>query len=878
MDVLQQKNTALYQKSEEIKAEAKEILKTIPTVFRQFTDHSIDHKSQVLSNYEIFLTRPIIEALDPFEIYFLICATYLHDIGMSLLHNLGDIQSESMDSKETEQYLRNHHHIRTEKYIRKFHTNLGIKKFHQARIIGNICKGHRKEDLSNRQDFKKEDGYDGRTINIAFLSLCLKIADELDITHSRTPKSLFEILDISDKTSKDEWIKHLSISSVQRSIENKENIICLGETDSPNVLRNIKIIEKKIDQLLKTIPSMLDARLTAYEEEIPRNFLIDITPLGFIPKDLKFSLANDQIIEILYHNLYRYREESLRELLKNSVDSVERARKDFPTNNPIVQFNLSADKKILEIVDNGAGMNELDIENFFTKIGSSYYQSEEFKNQYSFNPLSEHGIGFLSVFMIAKHVEIDTHKMDSDPLCVEIENKLDFFIIRKGKMKSLGTIIFLHLNNEMQNDKKIENVLRYYSAHLNIPIQFNFDERLVTIKDKGYFPSRRSINKDKYFHIFLDEYNIRGVIFFAIEKDEERVVLLNRYSDKVREITNRYYRSISFKGIRINDNTILPSHFDYLYLDINFKDPLLKLNAASNSFIVNEKLIEYKSKIDSIIVSSFKEILNKFVNLDKKMRYQYAQLVFSHYVVLFNIGKHALEGEDIDIIKDFFLDYDLFISCINGKFEYANPRKLIEETCVIVKYNREPAEYIEELIVNSTAFSKDKNYVFIKSHFIHWDTEFEKKEEQSYDILSDTFGKVVTEIEDHIKFENIGHFSDLSLLPDYWDLIKFTNYNSKKLIEEFKSGTVLVNSDHRFIKLLLKNLDYIRNNEELKDKVQLFFNAFPRVRYAERTQSLLPFQLGILNWMRNNNIIDNIDYYKISEEDTVSSDSMDLDI
>jgi hypothetical protein len=70
----------------------------------------------------------------------------------------------------------------------------------------------------------------------------------------------------------------------------------------------------------------------------------------------------------------------------------------------------------LSVIDKGAGMDRYIIENFFLKVGRSYYKSSEFLRTPSllrqkgldFAPVAEFGIGIMAVFMLGDRIEVET--------------------------------------------------------------------------------------------------------------------------------------------------------------------------------------------------------------------------------------------------------------------------------------------------------------------------------------------------------------------------------------------------------------------------------------------------------------------------------------
>jgi len=120
---------------------------------------------------------------------------------------------------------------------------------------------------------------------------------------------------------------------------------------------------------------------------------------------------------------------AIRELVQNAVDAC--SLRDALTRLHDRGMNPSADNRIfiryyeptseqphpiLEVRDTGTGMDDWIINRWFLKVGRSYYSSTEFnqfrvllrKQDLDFAPVSEFGIGFLSTFLLADKVDVET--------------------------------------------------------------------------------------------------------------------------------------------------------------------------------------------------------------------------------------------------------------------------------------------------------------------------------------------------------------------------------------------------------------------------------------------------------------------------------------
>jgi hypothetical protein len=163
---------------------------------------------------------------------------------------------------------------------------------------------------------------------------------------------------------------------------------------------------------------------------IQPNVKADIEATGYRYIPYAFSLDEERLYELLMgRNIYDTPLHAIRELIQNSVDSCrlrdalmhlyEDSVTPTTENRIIVDYQEetgSGDPATVRIIDSGLGMDRYVIENYFLKVGRSYYKSAEFvrtrsalrRSNLDFSPVSEFGIGFLAVFMLGDRVTVDT--------------------------------------------------------------------------------------------------------------------------------------------------------------------------------------------------------------------------------------------------------------------------------------------------------------------------------------------------------------------------------------------------------------------------------------------------------------------------------------
>ncbi|MBU7047860.1 MAG: tetratricopeptide repeat protein, partial [Theionarchaea archaeon] len=206
-----------------------------------FTLHGIDHSEAVIEKLNE-LTRDLMESsskLNPCEIFCLLAAAYLHDTGM-LVKDPGDEdkinQLKNMKQLPTAysvtDLIREEHHIRSEQYITKHAKELGLNP-PEAKYIGKISRGHRKENLN---DTHYNDSIIGNSpVRVSLLAALLRLADELDADFRRAPIELRELLEKDmSPIEKVHWIKHYCTEGIK--IDRKEETGLRIITIKPHLL------------------------------------------------------------------------------------------------------------------------------------------------------------------------------------------------------------------------------------------------------------------------------------------------------------------------------------------------------------------------------------------------------------------------------------------------------------------------------------------------------------------------------------------------------------------------------------------------------------------------------------------------------------------
>lgn len=424
-------------------------------------------------------------------------------------------QADTIKSYLVTEYIRQTHADRARDIIEKDWTDQ--IKFRDTDLtveLAQICYSHNEDPLSLLDLDKNLLCGSGIYACLPLVGIILRLADILDFDGKRTPSILFSHLYVRNPISVNEWNKHRAVEAWEI---NSELIQFSAKCSHPVIEASINEFCTMIDHelsLSNNIISTLNDFHLAKDRELHIKLPLKVNrdkirtktdiknkPL-YIYKDTKFNLSKTQVIELLMGTkLYGNPEVALRELLQNSIDAcLLRQAQEVKWGNLYepkihVKYYTENEEDILEVIDNGTGMDEYIIDNYYSKIGSSFYKSKDFYNlkaesNAEFSPTSRFGIGILSSFMISDVLIVDTKRVygshkSSEPLNITVEGQESIFWIKDGKREMPGTTTRLVLRknqnpwermSENEFIQNVENVIP--NPPFEISIQTNSREKI----------------------------------------------------------------------------------------------------------------------------------------------------------------------------------------------------------------------------------------------------------------------------------------------------------------------------------------------------------------------------------------------------------------
>lgn len=552
--------------------------------------------------------------------------------------NVVDTEIYQLEEAALCRYLRPRHATkeRYEELIKRIETESGRSDLFEHRgssfkeILIEICMSHYQDagDLAAvrntySEKYPRAFHLSGQSINVQFVAAILRLADILDFDRERTPNILFESLGIETSTmpgsqvSLKEWRKHMAVHTIAIS---QNEIIITADCNHPAIERAVREFCLMIEQEFKETSAVLKRNtpeiLQNYNVDLPLHVRSTIRSIGYVYKDLSFRLDQSPIMNLLMgERLYSNVGAAVRELIQNAIDACAvRDRKKTGIYDPQIYISYHTDtegRTWLEVSDNGIGMDEHVLTNYFFRIGNSYYDSPEFKRYIKdtaddpFCSIARFGIGILSVFMIGDVLEVHTkntlsQRLDYTKRTIRIEGKNSLAFVTESQAGDQGTKVRIRLNRNYLNniddfDRQLAHYLQAFIVRPKYPIEVRLKEKNFRLESTDYFSLRAGSREA------------------LAEKNIELVILdLKRWSDKVSGLVILFFaKSENGKLSHLRDKK-------YLKLNTEIIDTRKVLTGyVGNRLTVNGFVMNLR-RVSAVLGKSFKRRFPIVLDIDIK--------------------------------------------------------------------------------------------------------------------------------------------------------------------------------------------------------------------------------------------------------------------
>ncbi len=531
--------------------------KFIIHVFPGYTPHDATrHLEQLFPLADRVLGTELFEKLNAAELSLLVFALYSHDWGMAVseeecaaidgtktvadvvlipeeprrFHSFRDEATAlgRTDSQMWEEYLRLTHAHRSGCRLRRV---LASRSQSFAEMVARVAEGHVLDirDIRDPERYPLQTALLGQVANVAAVATYVRLVDLLDIAEDRTPFALWAVVSPRDPVSQIEWKKHRSLAPVAVNEQaNVRQVVVSGTTDSSDVFAALADLRSWVDTQFAESVGVLRHIGNQYELSLDSAIKWDIKASGFEPVLLRFDFDRSAALALLSTEVYgRKKLTFVRELLQNSVDAIDTRVELLKQSGASLEGQIS-----IEIItsptciqirwrDNGVGMDRYVLENYFAKIGRSWYQSKDFrKHSFVHDPISKFGVGLLSCFAVSPSLTVITRRDPSlakDPhgWGVHIPSRDGHFAVKIDEQVPVGTTLVLELQRIGTDISAAEvaNAVKQIALMIRYKILLSIDGCIEVIEpsdpnDVKRFPSIRVSSLDENAMALLDSLTI----------------------------------------------------------------------------------------------------------------------------------------------------------------------------------------------------------------------------------------------------------------------------------------------------------------------------------------------------------------------------------
>jgi hypothetical protein len=296
------------------------------------------------------------------------------------------------------------------------------------KIIGLVAQSHGMK-LRDTEEFLKHYEYapHPEDVPVFYLMTVLRMADYLHIGRERASKMMELADEMHSPESKRQFHLNQAIEGEPLIDDEHKSVNINADPDCSSTYEDMEDILRIIQQELDSCWAILAEKYAyKYELSIHRltSNLFDENKIAsfndrFLTRRAALDVNPDivkHLIGPLYDNNLSY---GVRELIQNAVDACnERSEND---KNVVGKIDIRVDTKKMtfEIIDNGIGMNEDILRNYYLVAGSSYRYSDAWRDKYidddgksKIARTGRFGIGALASFLIGDEITVTTRHVE----------------------------------------------------------------------------------------------------------------------------------------------------------------------------------------------------------------------------------------------------------------------------------------------------------------------------------------------------------------------------------------------------------------------------------------------------------------------------------
>lgn len=431
----------------------------------------------------------------------------------------------------------------------------------------------------------------------------------------------------------------------------------------------------------------------------------------------KFKTEVSQLLNLIIHSLYSNKEIFLREIISNASDALDKLKylvltdakfKDFSFDPRIdISFTEGSDRT-LTVSDNGIGMTHDEFnENLGTiaRSGTKKFLERLSNDQKKdSNLIGQFGVGFYSVFMVAKRVEVISRKAGEQEAWKWSSDGKGVYTLEEAERETQGTTVIMYLSDDgsqYANRWQIEQLVKKYSDHIAFPIflawdQTSYDDKK---KDKEGNPKKKvehkveqinnaaalwrknksSLTDDDYKDFYKStSHDSQDPLFYLHTQAEGAVEYTTLFFIPAEAPFDMYHADYR-PGVKLyvkrvyitdDDKELLPPYLRFVRGVIDSED--LPLNVSREILQQNRVMTTIRNASVGKLLAEFKKISNQNPELYDKFIEQYNRPLKEGLY-----GDFANREELMDLVRFKSTDMDGYVSLASYKERMPEEQKAI---------------------------------------------------------------------------------------------------------------------------------------------------------------------------------------------------------
>lgn len=743
-----------------------------------YTDHGIEHSNRI-NNRLALLFQDMLEnsdnriKLNNAELYSLILAIYLHDIGMELINkdriiklfsrkkyrnqflirlsssiSCEEIKSIDENSEEFYNFIRINHHIISAMWIMNNNIledslKLPIRDDY-LEIIALICYAHNEKFSVLSEDIYSSTQADNQNIQIDVLSYLLRVGDALDADKGRCKIQVLDYKNIPVE-SRVHWYRHFYTKSIK--CENKNISILFEFPDEEEWLESVEeyLIDESIFWINQNVEELINSKI--FEGNVRNNYL-----KYNVEKYTNYSIKkciDEETIKVIKDRISSKKKILIRPNIDKYISVYEER-----FNNQLIQnkYNTTLNKKLNDI--------------FITPRLYDYSEFEK-NNDENFKK---------------KTIDINTLLLDDKNYCIKGDECIGKTTILKYiflKSQHIDKIPFFLSFDMLRFDSKnlllkelTKMVSDNFENRLDIELELTQGNCLILIDDV--------YTNDKYYKHIVDFYKLypnNKIIITELENNYTEMSSLEERVNQTEEnnyFEKRYIHSFGIKELRGMIKKWFSDGEIDSYSVFNTMREFILANKLPRTPLVYSLFLSIIEKDNSFVPINISSLFDKFSDI---------------YLGKLNLFP-GIDGTYDYSLKQFLLE-ELSKYMIDNNKRYLN---ISEYNLFIEEFNRKKG-----VKVNPKVLLED----LIRSNFISF---YNNEVRFSFDCFMFFF-----------QAKYIQRNNKEKLLIENIDLHKFYN------VINFYSGLTL-NSEEILLETNLSLMDKVKiNYEKMEEYIQLYY-------------------------------------------------------